>query len=182
MILLGLFLSFFQIGLFGFGGGLSTIPFIENLAFSTSWFNIEDVMNMIAISEATPGPLEINMATYVGFLTNGILGSIFSILGVLIPSIIIVLCIAPLIGVLENKKIFSRVFYGLRASSLSLIFLAFFESFKRTILNLNADIYHIINLIPLFLSIIILFLIRKFHLHPIFYLGMAAFCGVIFNL
>ncbi len=182
MVLVGLFLSFFQISLFAFGGGLSTIPFIENLSTITSWFKIEDIMNMIAISEATPGPLELNMATYVGFLTAGIPGSLASILGAVIPSIVVILCVAPIMNIFKGKNIFTRVFYGLKASSIALIFLAFFESFKITALNLDADIYHFINLLTLAISITILYMIRKFHLHPIFYLGMAAVFGIVFGL
>lgn len=182
MILLGLFLSFYQIGFFAFGGGLSTIPFIENLSSVTEWFTIDDVMNMIAISEASPGPLGINMATYVGFLTNGIIGSVIAVLGIATPAIIIILCLAPIIDKLEKKDSFARIFYGLRASSLGLIFLAFYEAFKRTVLNTGSEVWNMINLLPFVLSVIILYLIKKFHLHPICYLGLAGLCGIIFNL
>lgn len=187
MIYIGLFLSFFQIGLFSFGGGLATIPFIQALAETTGWFSIEDVMNMIAISEATPGPLGINMATYVGYLTSSYLGAIVSVLGLVIPSIIVIICIGKLLEQVRENKIVERIFYGLRASSVGLIFLAFFETFKITSLNLENyngifSIFNVIQLFPLLLSILIFYLIRKFHLHPICYILFAAIVGILFKL
>lgn len=187
MIYLGLFLSFFQIGLFSFGGGLATIPFIQALSEYTGWFSIEDVMNMIAISEATPGPLGVNMATYVGYLTSSYGGAIVSVLGLVIPSIIVIICVAKILEKISENSIVKRVFYGLRASSVGLIFLAFFETFKITSLKLEnysgiSSIVEVIQFFPLYLSVFIFFLIRKFKLHPTCYLLFAAIVGILFKL
>ena len=187
MIYVGLFFSYFKIGLFSFGGGLATIPFIQTLAESTGWFSVEDVMNMIAISEATPGPLGINMSTYVGYLTASYLGALVSVLGLVIPSIIVIICISKLLEQIRENKIVERVFYGLRASSVGLIFLAFFETFKITSLRLEnyngiSSILNTIQIFPLLLSAFIFYLIRKFHFHPICYILFAAIVGMLFKL
>lgn len=187
MIYLGLFLSFFQIGLFSFGGGLATIPFIQALSESTGWFGIEDVMNMIAISEATPGPLGINMATYVGYLTSSYGGAIIAALGLVLPSIVVIICVAKLLEQIRENSIVKRVFYGLRASSVGLIFLAFFETFKITSLKLEnyngiLSLFDVIQIVPLLLSMFIFFLIRKFRLHPTCYLLFAAIVGILLKL
>lgn len=187
MIILALFLSFFKIGLFSFGGGLATIPFIQALGESTGWFSVEDVMNMIAISEATPGPLGINMATYVGYLTSSYIGAIISALGLVIPSIIVIVCVCKLLEQIRENSVVKRVFYGLRASSVGLIFLAFFETFKITSLDVEKyngilSVFEMINVFPLLLSIFIFILIRKFKLHPTCYLLFAAIVGMLFKL
>lgn len=184
MVLVGLFLSFFQIGLFAFGGGMATIPFLESLSESTGWFTSIDLMNMIAISEATPGPLGINMATYIGYHVASFLGSFVSVLGMITPSIIIILGIARLLKEVHKSEFVGRIFYGLRASSVGLIFLAFFQTFKITMLSTDSSLSFLerINVFPLLLSIFIFIMIRKFHFHPICYLLFAAVCGIIFHL
>lgn len=187
MILLGLFLAFFEVGLFSFGGGLATIPFIQELGDTTGWFTSESIMNMIAISEATPGPLGINMAAYVGYITASFLGTIVAALGIVIPSIIVIILVSKMLEIFrENKKV-RRVFYGLRAASVGLIFLAFFETFKITSLKLeNYDgilsIFNCIQVFPLCLATLIFCLIRKFRLHPTCYLLLAAIVGILFKL
>jgi len=187
MIYLGLFLSFFQIGLFSFGGGLATIPFIQALGKTTGWFSVEEVMNMIAISEATPGPLGINMATYVGYLTSSYFGAIVAVLGLVIPSIVIIICVCKILEQVSGNAIVKRLFYGLRASSVGLIFLAFFETFKITSLSLEKyngiiSIFEVIQIVPLFISILIFILIRKFRFHPTCYILLAAIIGILFKL
>ncbi len=184
MILLRLFLSFFEIGLFSFGGGLATIPFIQALAEKTGWFDSFDIMNMIAISESTPGPLGINMATYIGYITGFIPGSLAAVIGLVLPSIIIILIVSKLFGLFKDNIHVKRALYGLRASSVALIFLAFFETFKIVIIDFDRytnifSIFEIIKIIPLFVSILIFILIRKFKLHPICYIAFAAILGIV---
>ena len=187
MILLKLFLSFFEIGLFSFGGGLATIPFIQALAEKTGWFTSYDIMNMIAISEATPGPLGINMATYVGYITAFIPGSLATVIGLVLPSIIVILIVSMVFDLFQDNVYVRRALYGLRASSVALIFLAFFEAFKITVLDLDKyinifSIFEVIKIVPLLFSIFIFILIRKFKLHPICYITFAAIIGIIFKL
>ena len=94
MILLRLFYEFFKTGLFSVGGGLATIPFLQDIGQRTGWFTDADLTTMIAVSESTPGPMGVNMATYVGFETAGLPGAVVATLGLITPSIIVIIIIA----------------------------------------------------------------------------------------
>lgn len=124
MFLIELFLTFFKIGLFAVGGGLATLPFLYELANSNAWISVEDISNLVAISESTPGPLGINMATYVGFLKSGVAGSVIASVGLVVPSIIIIVIIARFLDKFKDSRIVQDVFYGLRAASCALIAVA----------------------------------------------------------
>ena len=89
-----LFFEFFKIGLFSVGGGLATLPFLYRLADKYSWFSVDQIPDMIAISESTPGPLGVNMATYTGFQHSGVLGSICATAGLIFPSVVIIICVS----------------------------------------------------------------------------------------
>ena len=91
MILLQLFFEFFKTGLFAVGGGMATLPFLYDISARTGWYTTEMLADMIAVSESTPGPIGVNMATYVGFVTAGIPGAIIATLGLITPSIVIIL-------------------------------------------------------------------------------------------
>ena len=117
MILLRLFWEFFQIGLFSIGGGLATLPFLYNLGARTGWFTTGQVADMLAVSESTPGPIGINMATYVGFTTAGIPGSIIATLGLVAPSIIIIILVAAAMKAFRNNRYVDAAFYTLRPAS-----------------------------------------------------------------
>ena len=91
MILLRLFYEFFKTGLFSVGGGLATIPFLQDIGQRTGWFTDADLTTMIAVSESTPGPMGVNMATYVGFETAGLPGAVVATLGLITPSIIVII-------------------------------------------------------------------------------------------
>lgn len=101
MSYLQLFYEFFKTGLFAIGGGLATIPFLTDMGTRTGWFTAGDLANMIAVSESTPGPMGVNMATYVGFHIGGILGGVIATLGLICPSIIVILIVA---GFLKNSE------------------------------------------------------------------------------
>ena len=94
MIFLRLFFEFAKVGLFAVGGGLATIPFLQDMGARTGWFTNADLTTMIAVSESTPGPMGVNMATYVGFATAGPLGAVVATVGLITPSIIIIMIIA----------------------------------------------------------------------------------------
>ena len=104
MTCLRLFFEFFKVGLFSVGGGLATIPFLQDLGARTGWFSAVDLADMIAVSESTPGPMGVNMSTYVGFTcglkqgglgpAGGVLGAIVGVLGLITPSIIVILIVA----------------------------------------------------------------------------------------
>ncbi len=125
-IYLTLFFEFFKIGLFTIGGGYAMIPLIEQVTVGKGWIMVEELMNMIAISESTPGPFALNMATFVGFSQAGAVGAICSTLGVVLPSFIIILIIAKLISkVNPENKVVKGVMGGISPIVVGLILVAF---------------------------------------------------------
>ena len=112
--MLRLYFEFFRVGLFSVGGGLATIPFLTDLGTRTGWFTPAELANMVAVSESTPGPMGVNMATYVGFETNGPMGCVIATLGLITPSIIIILVIARFLQKFRQSRTVDAVFYGLR--------------------------------------------------------------------
>lgn len=132
MIFLRLFFEFFKAGLFAVGGGMATIPFLYEISDATGWFTRNDLANMIAVSESTPGPIGVNMATYSGFLTGNsvlgipgaILGAVVATLGLVTPSILVILIIAAFLKSFRNNRYVDSAFYGLRPASTGLITVA----------------------------------------------------------
>ena len=121
MILLRLFYEFFKTGLFTICGGMATIPFLQHMGETTGWFTNQDLTMMIAVSESTPGPLGVNMATYVGYETAGVPGALIATLGVITPGILIILIIAGVLEKFRNNQSVEAVFSGLRPASTALI-------------------------------------------------------------
>ena len=121
MIYLRLFFEFFKTGLFAVGGGLATLPFLNEMSDTTGWFTRADLADMIAVSESTPGPIGVNMATYAGFTTAGIPGALVATLGLILPSLIIILIIAGFLKKFSENKVVKAVFSGLRPASVALI-------------------------------------------------------------
>lgn len=177
MILFQLFFEFFKIGLFAIGGGLVTIPFLYDLASKTGWFSANVLVDMIAISESTPGPIGVNMATYVGFYTNGIIGGIIATLGIIFPSLVIIIVISKVLEKVKDNPIIKNIFYGFRPVALALILTAGLDIIFNNILNFANDVITIIKSIVLFS--ILLISIRKIKIHPIFYIIISAFLGFL---
>ena len=121
MIYLQLFWEFFKAGLFAIGGGLATLPFLQNMSEKMGWFTIEQLSDMIAVSECTPGPIGVNMATYAGFITAGIPGAVIATLGLITPSVIVVLIVASVLKKFKDSQLVQDIFYGLRPASTGLI-------------------------------------------------------------
>ena len=129
MLYLRLFWEFFKTGLFAVGGGMATIPFLYGMGAATGWFTENDVANMIAVGESTPGPIGINMATYVGYITGqgeygtagALLGAVTATLGLITPSVIVILIIAAFLKSFRDSKYVQSAFYGLRPASAGLI-------------------------------------------------------------
>lgn len=178
MQLLYLFFTFFKIGLFSIGGGLATLPFLYELAAKSDWLSLSDISNLIAISESTPGPLGINMATYVGYIQSGILGALITPLGEIMPSVIIIIILAGCLKKFRQSAVFSDIFYGLRPASvamisvagLSIVKMAFFgETFSRFFWQGGI------------LAVIIYIALKKFKLHPFWYIAFSAIVGIIFK-
>ena len=120
-IYLRLYWEFFKTGLFAVGGGMATLPFLQAIGQSTGWYTYTDLMNMLAVSESTPGPIGINMATYVGFTAAGVPGAVIATLGEVTPSIIVILIVAAILHSFRNNKYVNEAFYGLRPASTGLI-------------------------------------------------------------
>jgi chromate transporter len=137
MIYLRLFYEFFKTGLFSFGGGLATIPFLYEMADRTGWFTSAQLTDMIAISESTPGPVGINMATYTGYTVAGVLGGIIATLGLIAPSVIVILIIARILVKFQENRLVNYAFYGLRPASVALISAAGFQVMKLSLLHLD---------------------------------------------
>ena len=121
MLYLRLFFEFFKTGLFAVGGGMATLPFLYDISARTGWFTTAQLADMIALSESTPGPIGVNMATYVGFTTAGIPGALIATLGLVTPSVIVILIIARVLQAFRQNKYVDAAFYGLRPCSVGLI-------------------------------------------------------------
>ena len=189
MTLLRLFFEFCRVGLFSVGGGLATIPFLTDLGERTGWFGAGDLANMIAISESTPGPMGVNMATYVGFHTAGVLGGVVATLGLIFPSVVIILVIAGFLQKFRQSKAVDGVFYGLRAASVALITAALLQVAKIALLipgeAWDSAPYVGLNLIAIALAVVIFVLVKYSplkKLHPICFIALAAVAGVVFQM
>lgn len=186
MTYLLLFWEFFKTGLFAIGGGLATLPFLYDLADRYTWFDRKMLADMIAISESTPGAIGINMATFAGFHAGGFLGGIIATIGLVTPSVIIIVAVAKTLEKFKDSKIVSHLFSGLRPAVCALIASAGFEIFKISVFtpqrfSQSGIWYDFFDLKAVVLFATLLLLTNKFKKHPIFYLAIAAACGVIFG-
>jgi chromate transporter len=186
MIYLTLFLEFFKVGLFALGGGLAALPFLQDLIVKYGWMTAEELLNMIAISESTPGAIGINTATFIGFNTAGITGGIIATAGLAAPSIIIITIIAHYFRKFNQHPLVESAFSGIRPAVAGLIASAAFELarggiFQLQNLQLNGSLLKFFDYKSLFLLLIIFAAIRKFKKHPIIYISTAALIGIIFK-
>lgn len=130
--LLKLFLTFFRIGLFTFGGGYAMIPLIQREAVEKNkWISDDDILEVIAIAESTPGPIAINSATFIGYKVAGVFGSFFATLGVVLPSFIIILLISFVLREFADIKAVQYAFNGIRAGVLALVIKAWWTMYKK---------------------------------------------------
>ena len=190
MIYLSLFWEFFKTGLFSVGGGMATLPFLYHMSETKGWFTAAQLADMVAVSESTPGPIGVNMATFVGFTTGGIPGSIVATLGLVAPSVVIILIIARILEKFRSNKTVDAAFYGLRPCSIGLIAAAGLLVVKIALFNL--DLYeqtHVLtdalNLKAILLTVILLVATRCIKplkkLHPIFFILASAVVGILFR-
>ena len=188
MIYLQLFFEFFKAGLFAIGGGLATIPFLTDIGQRTGWFTSGELANMIAISESTPGPMGVNMATYVGFHTGCIAGGVIATLGLVCPSILVILVIAGFLKKFRESRGVDAVFYGIRPASTALIAAALAEVCSIALLNLSA--FQTGGAAALFqwkgiaLAVVIFVCLQVKplkKLHPIVFIAASAAIGAVFQ-
>lgn len=187
MILLRLFFEFFQVGLFSAGGGLATIPFLQDMGEATGWFANEQLTTMIAVSESTPGPIGVNMATYVGFHTAGIVGAVVATLGLITPSVIVILIIAGVLQKFRSSKTVEAVFYGLRPASTALITSAGLSVALSIFLVIGGVTEHTfgVDWVAVGLALAVFFAMKwkpLKKLHPIVFIGISALIGILLKM
>lgn len=191
MIYLQLFLNFLKIGVVSFGGGYGMIPLIQETVISNNWLTQEEILNFIAVSESTPGPIAINMATFIGSSQGGILGSFIATLGIVLPSFVIILIIATLAKNLMKFAGVKATLNGIRPTIIGMIFATFITMFISTIFGIktiestfNFDwkglvIFAIVSIIAIVYKIF-----RKKSISPILLIvlsggfGMLMYCGL----
>ena len=191
MIFLRLFWEFFQTGLFAVGGGMATIPFLYDISDKTGWFTHQDLANMIAVGESTPGPIGVNMATYVGYVTGmgegnlaaAILGAVTATAGLVLPSLMVILMVAAMLKRFKDSKYVNRAFYGLRPASTGLIAAA---GISVAVSNLFGSSVFSINWKGWILAVLLWLLTNKVtktkKLHPIVFIGFSALVGIVFSM
>lgn len=172
MIYLLLFFEFFKIGLFAIGGGLVTVPFLFDLSKAYGWFTAKELTDMIAVAESTPGPIGVNMATYAGFNAAGILGGLIATLGLVTPSVIVIVAICRLMNKYRCNRRVNTMLEGVRPAVIALILFAGLELAKISL----ADLTHGLIFAIMFASI------RFYKKSPVFYLGLSAVIGIVLKL
>ena len=197
MIYLRLFWEFFKTGLFAIGGGMATVPFLQDIATKTGWYTAGQLADMIAVSESTPGPMGVNMATYVGFtvgsdtmgIGGGILGALIATIGLVAPSVICILIIAYFLDKFRTSKLVDNTLYGLRPASVALISAAGVEIMLYALFQMS-NIYDIGSLVLNWKSIALFLLVfvcsryvpKLKKLHPVVFIAASAVIGIVFQM
>lgn len=171
MALINLFLTFLKIGMFGFGGGYAMIPFIEReVVINNSWITDVEFLDIMGISQMTPGPVAINTATFVGFRVDGVVGALVATFGVVIFSFIAVVFISKSMDKFKDNKYLNGVFTGLKPVLIALIISAFVSLAKDSYTDIRSII----------ISVITLSLLLSKKIHPILVIIFSAVMGIIF--
>ena len=201
MIYLRLFWEFCKTGLFAVGGGLATVPFLQDISQRTGWFTADQLADMIAVSECTPGPIGVNMSTYTGFIVAGVPGAVVATLGLIFPSIIVILIVATILKAFKDNKYVQAAFYGLRPASTGLIAAACLGVAAIALFNTGAldslkTAFSGIRWPAIVLAVVLWLLMnlgtfkglkenkvlaKISKLHPVVFLALAAIVGIIFK-
>ena len=187
-VLLELMLRFFYVGLFSVGGGLATLPFLQKMGEATGWFTPEQLTDMVAVSESTPGPLGINMATYVGYRTAGAPGAVVAVIGEILPALIIIVIISRILMKFRDSKYVNYAFYGLRAASAGLVMAASLSVLRLTLFDTavfaeKQNFFSAFQFWSLVLAAAVFVGLRLFKkLHPIVFVAIGAAVGIGFHL
>ena len=198
MTLLKLFWEFFLTGLFAIGGGMATVPFLQDIAGKTGWYTAGQLADMIAVSESTPGPLGVNMATYVGYTVGsqelggaamGILGSVTATIGLITPSVIIIMVIAYFLKKFRESRLVDSALYGLRPASVALISAAGVDIVLFALLQVDS-IYEIAKASVSWKSVLLAALIyvgtnfvpKLKKIPPIWFIAASAVIGVVLRM
>lgn len=201
MIYLQLFFEFAKAGLFAIGGGLATLPFLQDISLRTAWYTSDQLADMIAVSECTPGPIGVNMSTYTGYTVAGIPGAIIATLGLIFPSIIVIIIVARILKAFQDNRYVKAAFYGLRPASTGLIAAACLGVCQIALFNEGAlkSLKSAISGIryPALILAVVLWLLMNLgtfkklkgnkvlakisKLHPVVFLAASAIIGIIFK-
>lgn len=197
MILLKLFWEFFKTGLFAIGGGMATVPFLQDISAKTGWYTAGQLADMIAVSESTPGPLGVNMATYVGYTVGseqlgspamGILAAVIATLGLIAPSVIIIIIIAYFLKRFRSSTLVDAALYGLRPASVALISAAGVDIVLIAVLRVDS-IYHIAQSTLSWKALVLAAAVaaatnwkKLKKLHPIWFIAASAILGVVLKM
>lgn len=179
-----LFSEFFQIGLFAVGGGPATIPFLMELPETYDWYTKADVARMLAVSESTPGPLGINMATYAGYQAAGYLGGVWATLSLVLPSLIVIILVAKILDSFRKNPYVNAAFWAIRPLVTGLIAAAVLGIFETTLFTdtngkLQIPVFSILLCAVIFLG---MNWKKMKKMHPAFWLLCGAVLGIVFRL
>lgn len=194
-VILSLIYEFFKTGLFAIGGGLATLPFLYDIATRYDWLDSSIMSDMIAVSESTPGPIGVNMATYCGFnagvavgdIGMGILAGVIATLALVLPSVIVIIIIARMLDKFKNSRLVDNAFKGLRPAVCGLIASAALSVFASACLDLEmfgqgGKITQLFDIKALILFVVLFAVNKKIKLHPIFIIIPAAIAGIVFQM
>ncbi len=171
MIYLQLIYEYFKIGLFSFGGGYATLPFLYHISATHHWYSAKQLSDMLAVASITPGPVGVNVATYSGFTTGGILGAIMSTASIILPSFIIVIIVAKLLAKFRENKYVKASIHALKPAGCGLLAAVAIQLFRENVVQIWAYI--------LFFALLIMSI--KIKKDPLVYLGLSAFVGLILS-
>lgn len=185
MIYIQLIYEFFKIGLFAIGGGMATLPFLMDLTTRYDWYTKADLTNMVAISQSTPGPVGINMATYAGYNAAGIPGAIAATLALVAPALIIIMIIAKFLADFSENPTVQAAFYGIRPAVAALIGYAVFELMQISLAAVNGNGITSIDHISLFICLAVFCIMQLSvckKLHPLVWILLGAVIGILLKL
>lgn len=182
-LMLQMFWEFVKIGLFAVGGGPATLPFLMALTEKYDWYTMEELTNMIAISESTPGPLGLNMATYAGFHTLGTFGGIVTTLGLVLPSVVVIILVAKFLENFSKNPYVQAAFAGIRPAVTALIAAAVYQVCRVSLFtNGELGVQPAVKTIVLCVVVFLLLQVKALQkYHPALWLLAAAIVGVIFQ-
>lgn len=181
--------EFFKTGLFAVGGGLATLPFLYDMAARFDWFTEEELANMLAVAESTPGPMGVNMATYAGMTAYGIGGAVLATVSLVFPSVVVIILISMFLERFRSSRLVDDAFRGLRPASVGLVAAACVQVLQVALLNTDvletagAALLSIFNwkAIAVFIVLFILYRLKK-NWHPIVFVAIGAAAGILLGM
>jgi len=169
MLYLQLFLQFFHVGVFSFGGGYATLPFLYNIADKYHWYTAKQLTDMLAIASITPGPVGVNVATFAGYTTSGIVGALIATTAIILPSYIIVTIVSKILDKFRTNKSVQGAILGIKAAGCALLSAVGIRLLFTSNLHLLGTL--------VFLALLISSVLKK--RDPLFYLGISAIIGLV---